>query len=152
MSHQVHSLIAHLACRDAASAVEFYGRAFGATPAMVLKAANGQLMHAALSVGDAVLYLGEAAPEWGCPSPLDLGGSGVTLNLPVSDCDAAFAQALAAGCSAQMPPQDMFWGDRYAVVADPYGHRWSFAQHVRDVAPDELQRAADEFACNPPGP
>lgn len=111
----------------------------------VHKLLDGSLMHAALRLGDAVFYLGEAAPEYGCPSPADLGGSGVTLNLPVPDCDAAFRRALDAGCTAQMPPEDMFWGDRYAVVVDPFGHRWSMAQLVRELSHEEIERAGAEF-------
>ncbi len=149
MSQNAHSLIAHLACRNAAEAIEFYRTAFGTEALAVHKLPDGMLMHAALRLGDAVFYLGEASLECGCPSPADLGGSGVTLNLPVADCDAAFQRALDAGCTTQMPPQDMFWGDRYAVVVDPFGHRWSMAQHVREVSPEEIERAGAEFCFKP---
>ena len=135
----------HLACRDAANAILFYERAFGAKPEAVYKLPEGMLMHAALTINGATVFLGEGAPDWGCPSPTDIGGSGVTLNLTVDNCDTAFKRAVDAGCTAQMSPEDMFWGDRYAVVVDPFGHRWSFAQHVRDVSPEEIERAGAEF-------
>src|SRR5690606_1247661 len=133
------NVTAHLACRDAADAILFYERAFGATPEAVHKMPDGTLMHAALLIDGSTIFLGEAAPEWGCMSPNDLGGSSVTLNLTVKDCDVAFKRAVDAGCSVKMPPEEMFWGDRYAVVVDPFGHRWSFAQHVRDVSAEEIE-------------
>lgn len=145
MNDSVLTLIPHLACRNATEAIDFYASAFGATPLLVHKFPDGSLMHAALSIGDAVFYLGEAQAGCGCPAPQDIGGSPVTLNLQAADCDAAFERAVAAGCTAQMPPQDMFWGDRYGVVVDPFGHRWSIATHVREVSPEEIARAGAEF-------
>jgi len=138
------TLIPHLSCRDAARAVEFYPRAFGAEQLNVYRFPDGSLMHAELRIGDAMFMIGEAAPEFGCPAP-EGAGSPVTLHLRVDDCDAAFAHALECGCTAQMPPEDMFWGDRYAVVVDPFGHRWSLAAFVREVPPDEIERAGAEF-------
>lgn len=145
MKDNTLTLIPHLACRDAADAIDFYARAFGADPITVHKLPDGMLMHAALSIGDAMFFLSEGCADMGCPSPLDVGGSPVTLHLQVGDCDAAFERAIAAGCTVQMPLQDMFWGDRYGVLADPWGHRWSIATHVREVSPEEIARAGAEF-------
>ena len=139
------TLIPHLACRKAVEAIDFYPRAFGAEAVNVYRFPDGTLMHAELRIGDALFMLGEAAPEHGCPGPLEIGGSPVTLHLRVDDCDTAFARALDCGCTAQMPPEDMFWGDRYAVVVDPFGHRWSLAAWVREVPADEIERAGAEF-------
>lgn len=144
------TLIPHLACRNSVDAIDFYARAFGAEPMMAHKLPDGTLMHAALTIGDAVLYLGEGSPEYGCPSPPDVGGSPVTLHLQVADCEAVFKRAIDAGCTVQMPLEDMFWGDRYGVLVDPYGHRWSVATHVRDVSPEEVARAGAEFCGQKP--
>ena len=141
------TLTPHLACRDAAGAIEFYKRAFGATEAYVIRCPDGGIMHAALSIGGATVFLCEECPEFGNRSPQGLGGTPVTLHLQVADCDAVFARAIAAGCAPQMPPQDMFWGDRYGVLVDPYGHRWSVATTVRQVTPEEMQRGAAACAA-----
>jgi PhnB protein len=102
-------------------------------------------MHAALDFGDSPLYLVDEFPECGGTSPQSLGGSPVTLDLHVPDCDALYERAVAAGCTVVMPLEDMFWGDRYGMVADPYGHRWSIATTKRHVGPDELQEAVARF-------
>lgn len=150
MNMNMSTLIPHLACRNAADAIDFYAKAFGAVPAMVHKLPDGGLMHAALSLGEATFFLGEGCPEYGCPSPQDVGGSPVTLHLQVADCEAVFERAIAAGCTVQMPLADMFWGDRYGVLVDAYGHRWSVATHVRDVSPEEVARAGAEFCSQKP--
>jgi PhnB protein len=139
------TLIPHLSCRDAADAIDFYGRSFDAEAVRVFRFPDGSLMHAEMAIGDAMFFVGEAAPEHGCPGPLEIGGSPVTLHLRVADCDASFLRALAQGCQSQMEPADMFWGDRYAVVVDPFGHRWSLAAWVREVPPEEIARAGAEF-------
>ncbi|MBU6441653.1 MAG: VOC family protein [Betaproteobacteria bacterium] len=138
----MHSLTPHLICRGAAEALDFYVRAFGAVELVRLPGPDGRLMHATLRVGDANLMLVDEMPEWGALGPLALGGTPVTLHLYVDDVDASFQRAVAAGATPKMPPADMFWGDRYGQVIDPYGHRWSIATHVRDVPPEQMLEAA----------
>lgn len=146
----VPSLTPHLASRDAAQAVEFYQKAFGAEVLALHKGPDGRVMHAALRVNGGILYLADECPEYGCPGPATLGGSPVTLHLQVADCDAVFNRAVEAGCTVQMPLTEMFWGDRYGVLTDPYGHKWSVATTVRQVTPEEIQKAVESF-CAPQG-
>ena len=131
-----------LVCRDASGAIEFYRRAFDAKPMRVVKTPDGSVLHAALLIGGSMLFLTEEHPEFGSRSPAALGGTPVTLHLHVHDCDAVFRRAVDAGCTVRMPPQDMFWGDRYAVLSDPYGHTWSVATTIREVTDEEIQRGA----------
>jgi uncharacterized glyoxalase superfamily protein PhnB len=145
----MHSLTPHLICRGAASALDFYARAFGAVEVMRLPAPDGRLMHAALRIGDSHLMLVDEMPEWGALGPLSLGGTPVTVHLYVEDVDAAFQQAVAAGATPKMQPAEMFWGDRYGQLVDPFGHRWSIATHVRDVPPEQLLDASRKAgACD----
>jgi uncharacterized glyoxalase superfamily protein PhnB len=134
-------LIPHITCRNANEAVEFYQKAFGAKSLGVHQGPDGKVMHAALDIDGATMYITDEFPDWGALGPQSIGGSPVTLHLQVSDCDAVYNRAVEAGCEAKMPPQDMFWGDRYAQVVDPYGHRWSVATTIREVSPEELQQA-----------
>ena len=143
---QTTTLIPHLCCRNALEAVEFYKKAFGAEAPVVLAGPDGKLMHAGMNIGGAGFYLTEERPEHGALSPLTLGSSPVTLNLHVPDCDAAFQRAVDAGCTVRMPLQDMFWGDRYGLVTDPYGHSWSIATTIRQVSPAELEQAMTAMA------
>jgi PhnB protein len=140
------SLTPHLVCRDAAQAIEFYKKAFAAQQVFVSQMPDGKVMHATLSVGGATVYLCDECPEFGNRSPLALGGTPIVLNLSVADADAWFERAVAAGCTVTMPLEDQFWGDRYGVVADPYGHKWSISTHVRDVPPEEFEKIVKEFA------
>ena len=135
-------LVPHLICRDASTAIDFYQRALGAESMLVLHAPDGKLMHARLQVNGGEVFLCDEFPSCGALSPQGLGGSPVTIHLQVDDCDAWFARALAAGCEARMPPEDMFWGDRYAVFVDPFGHAWSVATTVRTLSAEELASAA----------
>ena len=137
----MHSLTPHLICADAAGAIEFYQRAFGAVKTMRLPAPGGKLMHAAVRIGDSTLMLVDEMPEWGALGPKALKGSPVTIHLSVENVDAVVAQAVAAGAKVTLPVADMFWGDRYGQLEDPYGHRWSVATHIRDLSPDEIQQA-----------
>jgi uncharacterized glyoxalase superfamily protein PhnB len=140
------SLSPHLVCRDAAKAIDFYKKAFGAVEMMRLPAPNGKLMHAALQVNGGVLMLVDEMPEHGALSPLSLKGTPVTLHLNVEDVDTAFARAVKAGATVVMPVADMFWGDRYGVLKDPFGHQWSIATHQRDMTAKEIQKAVDGMA------
>ncbi|MDB5294250.1 MAG: glyoxalase [Phycisphaerales bacterium] len=135
-------LTPHLVCRDVAGAIEFYKRAFGAEEMRVVRTPDGGVMHAALTVGGAMLFLADECPEFGSRSPQGLGGTPVTLHLHVPDCDAVFDRAVRAGCTVKMPLENMFWGDRYGVLQDPYGHAWSIATNVRHVSQEEMEKGA----------
>ncbi len=135
-------LTPHLVCRDATGAIEFYRRAFGAEVMRVVKTPDGGVLHAALLIRGAMFFLCDEFPPFGSRGPEALGGTPVTLHLHVHDVDAVFERAVEAGCSVRMPPQDMFWGDRYGVLTDPYGHAWSVATTVREVTDEELQQGA----------
>ncbi|KAF1045406.1 MAG: hypothetical protein GAK35_01400 [Herbaspirillum frisingense] len=140
----MHSITPHLVCAGAADAIEFYKKAFGANEGARLAGPDGRLMHAQLSIGDSSLMLVDEMPEWKCLGPKALGGSPVTIHLYVKDADAVCAQAVAAGAQPVMPVADMFWGDRYGQVVDPFGHKWSIATHVRDMTPEQIAKAAQE--------
>jgi PhnB protein len=124
-------LIAHLAVHDAAGAIEFYKRAFGAIEEMRAPAPDGtRIWHASLRFGNTRLFLADEFPDqgMGCASPRTVGGTTFTMHFYVSDTDAVFERAVAVGAEVVMPPENMFWGDRYAKVRDPYGHQWAIAQ------------------------
>ena len=133
---------AYLVCHDAARAIEFYTTAFGAQEMFRMPGPGGKVMHAELRLGDSVIMLCDENPQMGMQSPQMLGGTSVNLFLYVEDCDAWFARATAAGCATTMPPMDMFWGDRFCKIVDPFGHAWGIATHKEDVAPDEMERRA----------
>jgi PhnB protein len=137
----MHTVTPHLVCAGAADAIRFYINAFGAVEECRLPGPDGKIMHAMIRIGDSAVMLADEFPECGGLSPKSLNGSPVTLHLYVEDVDAAMQRAADAGGEVTMPPQDMFWGDRYGQMRDPYGHRWSLATHIRDVTPDEMQEA-----------
>ncbi|KVW39116.1 VOC family protein [Burkholderia ubonensis] len=137
----MRTLTPHLICAGAADAIEFYRQAFNAVEQMRLPAPNGKLMHACLTIGDSSLMLVDEMPEHGALGPKALKGTPVCLHLFVPDVDAAIARAVAAGAKVTMPAADMFWGDRYGQVEDPFGHRWSLATHQRDLTPEQIRDA-----------
>lgn len=134
-----HSLTPLLICDDASAAIEFYKKAFNAVELSRLPGPGGKLLHAAVRIGDSQLMLTDEMPEWGSLGPKALKGSTVMIHLYVEDVDAAFAQAEAAGATVTMPVADMFWGDRYGQLRDPFGHSWSVATHMRDLTPEEIR-------------
>jgi PhnB protein len=134
-----HSLTPHVVCQDAARAIDFYARAFGAQEVFRLTAPDGALIHASLRIGNSMLMLADECPPMGAFSPKQLGGSPVTIHLSVADVDASYARAVAAGAVARMPVTEMFWGARYGVLQDPFGHSWSIATQVRNLSHDEIQ-------------
>jgi PhnB protein len=138
------TLIPHLSIRNAAEAYEFYQKAFDAKPLQILTLDDGRVMHGALDFGGSTLFIAEEFPEHGGKSPEALGGSPVNLHLHVSDCDAVFNKAIEAGCTVSMPLEDMFWGDRYGSLRDPYGHVWSVATTIRQLSPEEMKTEMDK--------
>jgi PhnB protein len=135
----------YLAIRDAAKAIEFYKKAFGATERTRMAGPDGKVMHAEIEIAGGFLMLCDEFPEWGMLSPQHLGGSPIVLHIYVPDVDAFFKQAEAAGCKIVMPPKDQFYGDRSGRLTDPFGHVWSFATHVEDVSPAEMDRRFKEM-------
>jgi uncharacterized glyoxalase superfamily protein PhnB len=107
-----------------------------------LPAPNGMLIHASIRIGDSRVMLADEAPQWGSLGPKSLKGSPVTVHLYVEDVDATIEKAVAAGAKVTMPAADMFWGDRYGRIEDPFGHQWSIATHIKELTPDEIQKAA----------
>lgn len=138
----MHTVTPHIVCANAAEAIDFYKKAFNATELTRLAGPDGKLMHGAIRIGDSVVMLADEYPSWGSFGPNSLKGTSVTLHLYVEDADSQFNQAVTAGCTAKMQPTDMFWGDRYGMVQDPFGHQWAIATHIRDVSPEEIKAAA----------
>lgn len=141
----MHTVTPHLVCAGAADAIEFYKKAFGAVEEGRLPGPNGRLMHAMIRIGDSAVMLVDEMPEWGALGPKALKGSPVTIHLYVEDVDAVVKRAVAAGAKITMPLEDMFWGDRYCKLEDPFGHRWSVATHIRDVSREEMRQAVQKM-------
>jgi uncharacterized glyoxalase superfamily protein PhnB len=141
----------YLTVRGAERALAFYREAFGAEETYRMTSpGGGALLHAEVKIGAASVYLCDEFPDMGAHSPEALGGSPVVLHLAVGDVDAAFARALAAGASPTMAPADMFWGDRFAKIRDPFGHCWSLACPIEEVSQEEAQARADAFFAATP--
>jgi len=142
-----NTMSCHVVVKGASDAIEFYKKAFDATERCRMAAPDGSLMHSELQIGNSTFMLVDENPAWGCMGPGSSGGSPVTLHLYVDDADAVFSQAVAAGGTAEMPITDMFWGDRYGKLKDPFGHSWSIATHKEDLTPEEIgERAAAMFS------
>lgn len=141
------NLIPHLVCSPCAEAIEFYKKAFGAEEIFRMPAPDGRrIMHAEIRIGKNLLYLNDDFPEY-CggksSTPIALKGTSVAIHHYVENCDAAIKRAADAGATVVMPAADMFWGDRYGMVSDPFGHKWSFATHQKDLTPAEMKAAMD---------
>jgi PhnB protein len=140
----VPAVTPHLVVDDAAAAIDFYVRAFGATELGRVPGPDGRLVHAALTINGSTVMLNDDFPEYNdgkAQNPNALGGSPVTIHLTVTDVEAKFAKAVEAGAQVVMPLEDQFWGDRYGMVRDPFGHQWSLGQPVREVSPEEIVQA-----------
>ncbi len=147
-----HSLTPHLIVTDGAAAIELYTQAFGAQELSRLMTPDGKtLMHAQLKIGDSLLMLASEFPPHNL-SPKKRGGASVFLHIYLADADAAFDRAVKAGCKVKMPVSDMFWGDRYGVVEDPFGHQWSIATHNHDFTQEQIEVNAKEFMAKMPKP
>ncbi|BBX06040.1 VOC family protein [Mycolicibacterium aichiense] len=141
------ALSPHLVVDDAPAAIDFYIKAFGATEIGRVPRPDGKLIHAALQINGAMIMLNDDFPEMSdgkSMTPPALGGTPVTIHLTVTDVDQKFQQALDAGATVVMPLDDQFWGDRYGMVRDPFGHQWSLGQPVREVSYDEIQQAMSQ--------
>jgi PhnB protein len=137
-----HTATPYLIVKDAARAIEFYKKAFGATELVRMAQPDGKIGHAEIKIGDSPIMLADEFPEMGARSPQSLGGSPVSILLYVENVDAVFSQAVAAGAKVQRPVKDQFYGDRTGGVEDPFGHLWYIATHMEDVSPDEMRKRA----------
>jgi PhnB protein len=135
-----HSVTPYLTVNDAARALDFYKRAFGAQEVMRMDGPGGKIGHAEIKIGDSKLMLADEMPGMGARSPQSLGGTTSGVMLYVENADTVFNQAVSAGAQVEAPLADMFWGDRYGRLKDPFGHSWSIATHKEDVAPAEMQK------------
>lgn len=135
-----HSVTPYLVVGDAARAIDFYKRAFGANELVRMGAPGGKIGHAELKIGDSMIMLSDEL--MGNRSPQTLGGSPVSIFLYVEDVDSVFNQAVKAGAKSDASPTDMFWGDRFGRLTDPFGHIWAIATHIEDVAPEEMEKRA----------
>lgn len=144
----VHSVTPHLVCAGAAEAIDFYQKAFDATELMRLAGPDGKIMHACVSINGSSVMLVDEYPEMGSFSPKTLKGTPVTMHLIVDDADGFVERAVRAGANVIMPVADQFWGDRYGIVEDPFGHRWSIATPKREMTMDEIREASRATATN----
>jgi PhnB protein len=140
-----HSVTPYLIVKGAADAIDFYRRAFGATELMRMPGPNGRIGHAEIRIGDSAIMLADEHPEMGHRSPLTLGGAGVNLMVYVERVDEVFKRAVASGAKELQPVKDQFYGDRSGTLQDPFGHKWTVATHVEDIAPDEMRRRAEKL-------
>lgn len=141
------SLSPHLVVDDAATAIDFYVKAFGATEVGRVPHPDGRLVHAALNINGSMVMLNDDFPDFNdgkSSTPKSLGGTPVTIHLQVPDVETAFARAVDAGATVVAPLEDQFWGDRYGIVCDPFGHHWSLGQPMREVSPEEIAAALNQ--------
>ena len=141
-----HSVTPYLVVQDAARALDFYQRVFGAKEIVRMNNPQGRVGHAEIRIGDSILMLAEETPNSGVRSPQSVNGSTVSIFVYLEDVDSVFNKALSAGAQEVQRPADMFWGDRYGRLTDPFGHSWSLATHIEDVTPEEIGRRAQEAA------
>ena len=138
-----HTVTPYLVVNNGAAALDYYKKAFGAIELMRMPGPSGKLMHAEIKIGDSIIMLADEAPERDVKSPSALGGSPVGICLYVTNVDAMFDAAIAAGGKALFPVKNQFYGDRSGTLIDPFGHKWTVATHVEDVAPEEMGARAE---------
>jgi PhnB protein len=140
-----HTVTPYLAVDNAAEAIDFYRRAFGAKERARIAGPGDSVMHAELEVGDSLVMLSDPFPQASTTPPKELGGTSASVFMYVEDIDAVYRQAIDAGATSLMEPDDMFWGDRFGSVQDPFGHSWTIATHIEDLEPEEMRRRSEEF-------
>ena len=138
-------LLPYLCCKDAAAAMDFYKKAFGADEMFRMEGEDGKIGHATMQILGATFYLSDEWPEGNVYGPQTLGGSPVALHLNVPDVDSVFDQAVAAGATAQRPVEDQPYGDRSGVLTDPSGHRWFISSTIEEVSTDELEKRMPDY-------
>jgi uncharacterized glyoxalase superfamily protein PhnB len=139
-----HDLLPHITVKDCAKAIDYYKKVFGATEVNRMEGPGGGIMHAHLRFGDSGLMLNDEFPEMGAKGPLTIGGTPVTLTLYVKDVDKIVNDAVAAGAKSALPVADMFWGDRYGRITDPFGHDWEIMTHKEDLTPEEMRERGEK--------
>jgi PhnB protein len=137
-----HTVTPYLAVDDAARAIEYYAKAFGAKELGRMDAPGGKVGHAELQIGDSRIMLSDPFPQSSTRPPKELGGTTGSVFMYVEDVDAVVKRAVDAGATITMEPDNMFWGDRFGTITDPFGHVWSIATHVEDVPPEEMAERA----------
>jgi PhnB protein len=142
-----HSISPAITCKNAAGAIDFYKEAFDATEINRMPGPGGMVMHAELRIGDSIIFVSDEFPGMSAAPAEGAIPSGY-LFLYTPDVDSVFNRAVAAGATVTMPLSDMFWGDRYGKLTDPFGHSWGVATHVEDVAPEEMMRRSAEWTAN----
>jgi PhnB protein len=144
-----HSITPYLVIKGAASAIDFYKKAFGATEIMRMPQPDGRIGHAELKIGDSCIMLADEFPEMDTVGPQTLGNSPVSLLLYVEDADATVERAVGLGATVKKPVQDQFYGDRSGFIEDPFGHRWGIATHKEDISPEEMKKRMAAMANKP---
>jgi PhnB protein len=139
-----HTVTPYLTLDDAATAIEFYKDAFGASERVRMETPDGKVGHAELEIGDSIVMLADAMPQSTTKPPNELGGTSAGVFLYVEDVDKVVAQAQKAGAAVTQEVEDQFWGDRFGSVKDPYGHVWSIATHIEDLTPEEIGERAKQ--------
>jgi PhnB protein len=141
-----HTVVPYLTLTNAGEAIEFYKKAFAAVELCRMPGPDGRgIMHAEIKIGDSMLFLADECPGMGNRSPKSLGATTIGLHLNVEDVDSAYARAIDAGAISEMSPADMFWGDRFCKLSDPFGHSWSLSTHIEDVKPEEMEQRTEAF-------
>ena len=141
----------NLVCRNAARAIEFYKTAFGATEVRRAPGPNGEIMHAELKIGDSNFFINDSVNKTPAPNSGHEDSNPMYIHLYVPDADTIFNRAVTAGARVDIPIQDMFWGDRYGKLTDPFGQQWGIATHIEDVASEEMKRRQDRFFAKAAG-
>jgi PhnB protein len=140
-----HSVTPSLVIKEASKAIDWYIKALGAQELYRMPGPDGRLMHAEIKIGDSIIMMTDEMPEMGGKGPQTLGGTPVSLMVYCDDSDALFNRAVGAGASVRMPLEDAFWGDRWGMVVDPFGHVWALATRKKNLTVEEMKRAMDEF-------
>jgi len=140
-----HTVTPYLIVKGAAAAIEFYKRVFGATELMRMPSPDGRIGHAEIKIGDSAIMLADEHPEMGYLSPQSLGGTAVSMMVYVDRVDDVFKRAVETGAKEMRPVEDQFYGDRSGTLQDPYGHTWTIATHMEDIAPEEMRKRAEKF-------
>ena len=140
-----HSVTPSLVVSNAKEALTFYKKAFDAKEIYQFPTPDGKILHSMIQIGDSFVMLSDEFPSMGMRSPLTIGGTPITLHIYVEDADKIFNQAVSVGAVVTMPMMNVFWGDRYGIVMDPYGHSWGIATHKIDMTPEGLRKAGEEY-------
>ena len=140
-----HTTTPSIVVSSSKDAIEFYKKVFDANEIYQFPTPDGKIMHAMIKIGDSFVMMSDEFPQMGARSPTTVGGTSTTIHLYVEDADKVYNQAIKSGAIPTMPIMDAFWGDRYGMVLDPFGHSWAIATHKKDMSPEEMRKAAEEF-------